>query len=45
MSDQGQDKCCNTWFNKDDILKALDKLKADKAPGPDDLLSMMLIEI
>ena len=39
------DECSDVQFSENDVLMVLNKLKADKSPGPDDLLPRLLMEI
>jgi len=37
-------KCTDILFDEEDILKLLDKLRADKSPGPDELFPRLLLK-
>ena len=37
--------CADIHFDDKDVLKVLDKLRADKSPGPDELFPRLLLEI
>ena len=37
--------CADIQFDDKDVLKVLDKLRADKSPGPDELFPRLLLEI
>ena len=45
MIHQDTPKCSDVHFTEEDVLSALDKLRADKASGPDDLSPRLLVEI
>ena len=45
MISQDTPKCSDVLFTEENVLSPLDKLRADKASGPDDLSPRLFIEI